>query len=148
MMKLTPFPTWLDYSDLMRDGVGGYAKGPYVRMREKYKDRDIGIHRHEYLHVTQYYVVLMTWLLACGVGMHLIASPYWVLGFALMPVGLWLHPVLYSLIPAYRFASEVMAYREQAKWYADDRRLKFAGFISSSYGLNVTIDEAYEALCK
>lgn len=41
---------------------------------------------------------------------------------------------------------EVEAYKEQLKWYPDDRSYMFAEFISTKYGLNVTQQEALELL--
>lgn len=41
---------------------------------------------------------------------------------------------------------EVEAYREQLKWYTDDRTEIFAGFIATRYGLDITIDEAIALL--
>jgi hypothetical protein len=38
---------------------------------------------------------------------------------------------------------EVEAYREQLKWYSDDRTMLFAQFIATRYGLNVEPEEAY-----
>lgn len=59
---------------------------------------------------------------------------------------LGLHSFLYLLIPAYRLWSEVQAYKEQAKWYADDRRPLFAFFIATRYRLNITQAKALELL--
>lgn len=68
---------------------------------------DRGIYEHELVHVRQ-------WLFTLGI-----------------------HSLLYLLVPAYKLWSEVQAYREQAKWYPDDRRPLFARFIAENYGLNV-----------
>jgi hypothetical protein len=79
---------------------------------------DEGIRQHELVHVRQ-------WL--------------WTLGML---------PLLYWLFPRFKFWAEVQAYRVQAQYYADDRRLLFAKFISTKYGLDVSIERAYAALIK
>lgn len=57
-----------------------------------------------------------------------------------------LHSFLYLFVPEYKLAAEVEEYREQARWYDDDRMKKFAGFISRNYGLKVTEESALELL--
>jgi hypothetical protein len=57
-----------------------------------------------------------------------------------------LHSWLYLFVPEYRLACEVEAYKEQAKWYQDDRLPKFAGFISRNYGLKITEEAALKLL--
>lgn len=58
-----------------------------------------------------------------------------------------LHSFLYLFVPEYRLASEVEAYKEQAKHYTDDRLPRFARFIATKYDLNVT-EEAVLLLLK
>lgn len=98
------------------EGAAGCARGFLIFIRPKYKD-DKGLLEHEKLHVHQFWTG-----------------------------GLIIHSMRYKFSKKYRFASEVAAYAEQAKWYADDRRPKFARFIAESYGLDVTEYEALEAL--
>lgn len=50
-------PYFLKYTDDLPEGSGGIAKGPFVRIRPKYKD-DKGLHVHEEEHVWQFYVTL------------------------------------------------------------------------------------------
>lgn len=57
-----------------------------------------------------------------------------------------LHSLLYLFVPDYKFRAEVEAYREQLKHYPDDRSKLFAGFIANDYGLDVTEQEALDAL--
>ena len=59
---------------------------------------------------------------------------------------LGLHSFLYLFVPEYKLAAEVEAYKEQACYYNDDRRPKFAGFISRNYGLEVTEEAALSLL--
>lgn len=77
---------------------------------------DRGIYEHELMHVMQ-----------------------WFFTFSL-------HSWLYLLSDRYKLWSEVQAYREQAKHYADDRRPLFAEFIATAYGLNITQAEALQKL--
>lgn len=57
-----------------------------------------------------------------------------------------LHSFLYLLWPDYKLRSEVEAYREQARYYADDRRPFFAKMICEKYGLNVTYTDVLARL--
>lgn len=90
---------------------------PFVFIRPKYRD-DLGLLAHELCHEDQ----------------------AWSYGFP--PI----HALRYALSKSYRLACEVEAYREQALYYPDDRRERFAGFISRDYGLNVTAEEALRLL--
>ena len=49
-------------------------------------------------------------------------------------------------VPEYKLACEVACYQEQAKWYEDDRLPRFAGYISKSYGLKITEEDALKLL--
>ena len=44
--------------------------------------------------------------------------------------------------------SVLQAYREQAKHYPTDRRLEFAGYIATQYGLNIHTEDAYKLFTK
>lgn len=57
-----------------------------------------------------------------------------------------LHPIMYAISKEYRLHAEVEAYREQAKYYPEDRREVFAYFIAHRYGLQVSIAEALSLL--
>lgn len=57
-----------------------------------------------------------------------------------------LHSFLYLLSDVYRLAAEVEAYREQAKYYNNDRRELFAEFISRDYGISVSVSNALKLL--
>ena len=45
-----------------------------------------------------------------------------------------------------RLAKEVEAYKEQLKWYPDDKTHVFATFIATKYGLDITVEEAEKLL--
>jgi hypothetical protein len=48
--------------------------------------------------------------------------------------------------PAFRLSAEVDAYREQARYYPDDRLPLFAGFIATRYRLNIPAQVALSML--
>jgi hypothetical protein len=41
---------------------------------------------------------------------------------------------------------EVEAFKEQAKWYSDDRSKSYAGLIAAKYGLDISVGKAEELL--
>lgn len=51
-------------------------------------------------------------------------------------------------VPRYKLWSEVQAYKCQAQYYADDRRLLFARFIATKYKLSISATDAHQLLCK
>lgn len=77
---------------------------------------DVGLLEHEKVHVRQF------WRTFC------------------------LFPLIYLLSKKWRFKWEVEAYREQMRHYSDDRSGKFAYFIATKYRLNVTAQDAFQAL--
>jgi hypothetical protein len=105
------------YTDFgVPDGSAGCARGPVIFIRPKYRN-DYGLYRHELLHVKQA-----------------------IAGFFVI------HALFYLLWKPYRLWAEVQAYREQARHYAVDRLPKFASFIATGYGLDVTEAEALSML--
>ena len=144
MLKLFP-PTIIHYSDDIPDGVGGYAKLFYARIRTKYEGTDLGILMHELLHVRQFYILLLAWLALCFAGV-LLAPEYSMYGYSIMPLGLLVHPLLYTFVTEYKLDCEVACYQEQALHYPDDRLPRFAGYISKSYGLTISEEDALKLL--
>jgi hypothetical protein len=59
---------------------------------------------------------------------------------------LGIHPLLYALSNSYKLRCEVEAYREQAKYDADDCSATYAGYLSELYGFNITKEEALRKL--
>jgi hypothetical protein len=94
----------------------GTTRGFLIFIRPQYKD-DRGLLEHEKVHRKQFFK-------------H----------------GLFIHSLLYKFVPEYRIASEVEAFREQARWYEDDRLPHFAKIIATRYGLNVTEEAALKLL--
>lgn len=114
-------------------GVGGCANGPVIRILAKYRN-DRGIYQHELTHVLQWLFVSLLGMPVAYLLIHLGRTDLMYLSAMFMA----LHSALYRFVPAYRLWAEVQAYREQAKWYPDDRRPLFARFIAENYGLKVT----------
>ena len=123
--------------------VGGCAKGPVIRILEKYRN-DRGIYEHELLHVKQWAALSLLGLLWWAGCYHFGFMQWAGLGI----VSLAFHQVLYTIVPAYKLWAEVRCYREQAKHYPDDRRPLFAQFIALNYGLKVTPEHALALLRK
>ena len=77
---------------------------------------DVGLLEHEKVHVRQFWKYLVL---------------FW---------------ILYYTSQKYRLRFEVEAYREQLKWYDDDRTQVFAGFLVNKYGLDITTEAAAKLL--
>lgn len=56
-----------------------------------------------------------------------------------------LHGLFYTFNESYRLKSEVEAYKVQLQ-YSPGNELRFAGFISEKYNINITTKEAMELL--
>lgn len=135
--------SYTHYTDSIPTGFGGVSYGPYIRIRPKYRE-DSGIHAHEQVHANQWWA----WFLAGAVAAYFLyplGNFYWY--YALL-AGVGMHAVLYKFVHAYRLWSEVQAYKLQAGYYADDRRLLFAKFIATKYKLNISTEKAYALLIK
>lgn len=126
------------YTDNIPEGFGGVSYGPYIKIRPKYRE-DSGIHAHEQTHANQWWA----WFLAGAVAayfLHPLGNFYWY--YALL-AGVGMHGLLYKFVQAYRLWCEVRAYRVQLGHYATDKRLQFAGFISHSYRLDISTEDAF-----
>lgn len=123
------------------NGVGASSSGPVIRILEKYKD-DEGVYQHELRHVNQWLVVSALFAAVIATVLFCTGSSDWFnLAFAFAA-----DPLLYTLIPMYKLHMEIDAYRVQALYYEDDRLPRFAQFIATRYGLNVSEDEALKML--
>ena len=123
--------------------TAGEARGPIIRIKEEYKE-DTGIYYHELLHVKQWATLSLFAIPIAYILIQLGLQEY--AGLSFMTVAL--HAALYRFIPGYRLWAESEAYKEQAKYYQDDRRPLFAEFISAYYNLNITPEEALKILNK
>lgn len=134
-------PSITIYTDNLPAGFGGVAYGPYIRIRPQYRD-DKGIHAHEQTHANQWWA----WVLLGSVAAYFLypmGNFYWY--YALL-AGVGMHAVLYKFVHTYRLWCEVQAYKTQASYYVDNRRLLFARFISEKYGLKISTEDACNLL--
>ena len=123
------------YTDkYVSEGAAGSTKGPVIFIRPAYRD-DKGLYEHELMHVKQWFVVT-----AACIALLAATQP------VLVGLGLAVERLMYTFYPRYRLASEVIAYKEQLRHYADDRTEMFAGFIADNYNLKVTKEEVIEML--
>lgn len=125
------------------EGFAACARGFVVLVRPQYKD-DAGLIAHEYRHVRQWLLCSLlgvpVWFLLEWAGLS-VYSP-----LAFMSLGL--HGMLYLLVPAYKLWCEVECYKLQATYSKDDRKPRFAEFISTKYGLNISVEDALKKLRK
>jgi len=111
----------LKYTDDMKEGTGGYAKGWFIRLRPKYRE-DKGILEHEKCHVRQWFFTLGSHSL-----LYLFFKPY----------------RLWSEVQAYREQLDwPPALLDRPEYLLD----KYAGFISTKYKLGITREEAKKRL--
>jgi hypothetical protein len=138
----------IQYTDSVPTGFAGVTYGPWVRILTRKRD-DAGLLAHELLHVKQFWDAVLAF--AC-----------WVPALWLMPhdVALWL--VLGAAIVALlcrktlTLMAEVDAYRLQLKVTteavplsmaeAENRARLFATFISTEYGLSITVTDALKLI--
>ena len=129
------------YVKTLPPDVGGCSNGPVIRILEKYRN-DKGLHQHELMHVKQWAVWSLLSIPVAYVLYQQGMFDYTALAF--LPMAL--HSVLYRFVASYRFWCEVEAYKEQAKYYNDDRKPLFAEYIANSYDLPHTTKQALDAL--
>ena len=98
--------------------AAGATIGPFIFIRP-HKKNDEGLYQHELTHVKQGFKGLFVF-----------------------------HSLLYLLVPKYRLACEVEAYKVQLKYYKDDRTSLFAKFIAEKYKLKVSREEVEKMLRK
>jgi hypothetical protein len=117
-------PVVVDYNDDMEEWQGGYCMGPYVRIRTKYKDIDVGILNHELVHAKQWY------------------SGFWSCFL--------IHPLRYKFDAGYRYDCELEAYRVQLDAY--NTRFNPPNWcvnaIMEKYDLTVTREQVIADLAK
>ena len=129
------YPIW--YTERgMTGGIIGWQRWFIIAIKPSHKG-DVGLVQHELTHVKQWAVVT----LATGIVLGLIWLP-----LAIMSPSV--HAALYMFIRRYRCWCEARAFARQTKFYPDDRAVKFAGFLSSNYDLDITLAEALEQIKK
>ena len=120
------------------------TRGPIILIRPEHRD-DRGLLEHEREHVRQWLAVS---IMACSILGLLIYALMGVEMIQWAALGMGVHGALYSLVPEYRLASEIDAFREQARHYPDDRIPTFAALLTSNYDLDIYFDEALRELRK
>jgi hypothetical protein len=110
----------LKYTDDMKEGTGGYAKGWFIRLRPKYRE-DKGILEHEKCHVRQWFFTFML-----HGPLYLFFKPY----------------RLRAEVQAYKEQLDWPPALLDRKKYLD----KYAEFISTKYKLDITKEEAKKRL--
>lgn len=99
------------YTNKVPNGFGGYARGPFIRIINKYL-HDAGLLAHEVCHVQQWWAWVLGFALA---GLYVALQVDLALGVALVANGVFMHGALYALVRRYRLMCEVMAYKKQLK---------------------------------
>jgi hypothetical protein len=140
---------FVQYTNNVPAGFAGVTYGPWVRILETKRD-DAGLLAHELEHVKQFWaavLALVCWLPALWLYVDLDAALLLVLGAAI--VALLMHKRLTLM-------AEVDAYRVQLKVTTDavplsvaeteNRAMLFATFISTKYGLSITVTDALKLL--
>ena len=134
----------------MHSDFAGMATGPVIRIREAYRD-DVGLQKHEELHVAQFFVWILLGALLSVIMVTLpqlaSVSLYW----PLVLVGsAGVHAGLYTFVWRYRLWAEVQCYRRQASYYRVDQRRYFANRLWALYdlGQHVTEAEIYKLLTR
>ena len=139
---------FVQYTNNVPAGFAGVTYGPWVRILETKRD-DAGLLAHELLHVNQFWfavLALVCWLPALRLAPQDVAL-WLVLGVAIVTL---LCRKLLTLM------AEVDAYRVQLKVTTDavplsvaeteNRATLFATFISTKYGLSITVADALKLL--
>lgn len=111
-------PSLVFYTNNIKSGFGGMTFGPIVKIREKYKNTDIGLLQHELTHVKQWYRTFLT---------H----------------GFW-----YKFSESYRLKSEVEAYKVQASYYDYDAIPWMVDAIYNKYNIKGTTKQQIEKLLR
>jgi hypothetical protein len=129
------YPIW--YTERgMTGGIIGWQRWFIIAIKPSHKG-DVGLVQHELTHVKQWAALT----LATGV----------VLGLIYMPLILCapsIHAALYRFVRRYRGWCEAQAFGQQTKFYPDDRAVKFAGYLSRNYNLDITFAAALEHIQK
>ena len=129
------YPIW--YTERgMTGGIIGWQRWFIIAIKPSHKS-DVGLVQHELTHVKQWAAVT----LATGIVLWLIYMP-------LILCAPSIHAALYRFVRRYRGWCEARAFARQTKFYPDDRSVKFAGFLSRNYDLDITFAAALEHIQK
>jgi hypothetical protein len=131
------------YSDRVPSKFAAFAAACFIVIRPKYKG-DVGLFEHEYVHVKQWYKMLVLWLAATAL---LVLVTYTYYGFDFAPVAfgaVGFHGLFYLLSKSYRLEAEAEGYAEQVKHGGEPMLMAYR--LSSAYGLNITVPQAREKI--
>jgi hypothetical protein len=132
----------VQYTNNVPIGFAGVTYGPWVRILETKRD-DAGLLAHELLHVNQFWfavLALVCWLPALRLAPQDVAL-WLVLGVAIVALLCRKHLTLMAEVDAYRVQLKVTTDAE-----AENRATLFATFISTKYGLSITVTDALKLL--
>lgn len=127
-LKFTPFPTWVRYKNLTNSG--GEQKAFFVSIDPKYQ-HDVGLHKHEYRHVTHWWLMTLMSLV-----LYLYLIPSHELKYVLLAIPLFLYHILYSLIPYFRMWVEIDCYRVQIRANGHQEHVDtYVSWFAGKYGI-------------
>lgn len=139
------FPVLIWYTNKLMKGFAGGTTLNLIRIRPEYEN-DEGLLQHELVHVKQW---ALPFLISIIFGiLYYILTDSLIGLFIFSLIGCNIFPLSYLLIKKVKLKCEVQAYREQLKFYKDNKINLFAEFISRKYGLNVSKEEAFNLLNK
>lgn len=133
----------LKYTKTMKPGFAGYAKGPFIFIKDTYRS-DKALLAHEVLHVQQWWFgVLLFAIIGLAVyGMY----PDAYLAMAIAGNGLHIHSLCYAGIRPYRQWCEVEAYKKQISVGRIKDKTFAINALADKYRLNITRQEAARLL--
>lgn len=139
--KFTPFPTFLRYTNNVK--LAGQVRLIVAEIKPEYKD-DIGLHHHEYIHVTQFWTMFLSLVTVFTTILFLTEQTQYL---GLNGIFLAAHGLLYRFNKSYRLRCEIKAYKEQLKYSPNSQEL-FAKYISEDYDLDISQTDALKLLQK
>lgn len=138
----------VQYTNNVPIGFAGVTYGPWVRILETKRD-DAGLLAHELLHVNQFWfavLALVCWLPALRLVPQDVAL-WLVLGVAIVALLCRKHLTLMAEVDAYRVQLKVTTDEVPLSVAeAENRATLFATFISTKYGLSITVADALKLL--
>jgi hypothetical protein len=135
---------YTQYTDDIDQKFGGYAIGPFVRIRPKYKD-DIGLHIHEYEHVNQFWFATILSAILIGIGLYVFHVPYDY--YSILAASFGVHGNLYRFYQPYKVYCEVVAYSKQLKVYGNKVVPEWViQAVTAKYNLSITRQEVIDKI--
>jgi|GEM_PF-591211 len=139
----------IQYTSNVPAGFSGVTYGPWVRIRTDKRD-DAGLLAHELLHVNQFWAAVlafMCWLPALCLYIDLDAALLLVLGAAILALLRRKTLTLMAEVDAYRLQLKTTTETVPLSIAETESRARlFATFISTKYGLNITVTDALKLI--